>query len=243
MRYFIGKDGKQLGPFSDEQVRAMLKTGEISYDDLGWHEGMTQWKPLRSLFSNFSATPFNPPGMRTSAAPFNPAAADAATPPAAESFSEEPRLAGRGTRLGAILLDQLFAFILALPGLWMLFQPFIQDIKNGQTIEPEQLAGQLGTALPILIIPLLAFVVVQVVLLVKNGQTIGKKLLGIKIVKLDGSNPGFVSVILLRSILPGIIGGIPMVGPLFSLVNVLLIFREDRRCIHDMMAGTIVVEA
>lgn len=240
MRYFIGKDGKQLGPFSDEQVRAMLKSGEVSYDDLGWHEGMTQWKPLRSLFSNFSATPFNPPGMHSSAAPFNPATT---APAAAESFAAEPRLAGRGTRLGAILLDQLFAFILALPGLWMLFQPFIEDIKSGRTVEPGQLAGNLGVALPVLIIPLLAFVVVQIVLLVKNGQTIGKKLLGIKIVKLDGSNPGFVSVILMRGILPGIIGGIPMVGPLFSLVNVLLIFREDRRCIHDLMAGTIVVEA
>ena len=34
---------------------------------------------------------------------------------------------------------------------------------------------------------------------------------------------------------------IPVLGPLFSLVNVCFIFREDRRCIHDLIAGTQVV--
>jgi uncharacterized RDD family membrane protein YckC len=35
---------------------------------------------------------------------------------------------------------------------------------------------------------------------------------------------------------------IPLLGGLFSLVNVCFIFRDDRRCIHDLIADTIVVK-
>jgi len=31
--------------------------------------------------------------------------------------------------------------------------------------------------------------------------------------------------------------------PLYGLVDILFIFRSDRRCIHDMIAGTQIVEA
>lgn len=78
----------------------------------------------------------------------------------------------------------------------------------------------------------------QVYLLSTFGQTIGKKMMNIKIVKADsGENGGFVTNVLMRGILNGILGFIP----LYALVDVLFIFREDRRCIHDMIAGTRVV--
>jgi uncharacterized RDD family membrane protein YckC len=43
---------------------------------------------------------------------------------------------------------------------------------------------------------------------------------------------------LLRSWLNTLIGIIPFYG----LVDVLFIFREDKRCIHDLIAGTHVVQ-
>jgi uncharacterized RDD family membrane protein YckC len=234
MRYFIGKDGKQLGPFAEEQVRAKLVAGEVSHDDLGWHEGMPEWKPLRTLFAASTFPAPETPRTGTSSIPLDSSDFKAPEPSAS--------LAGRGSRLGAYLLDQLIALVLILPGLWKLLQPFMKDLEAGNAPTPEELLANIAPALPLLIIPLLAFVIVQVVMLVKNGQTIGKRMLGIRIVKLDGSNPGFTNVIIMRGILPGLIGGIPMVGPVFSLIDVLLIFREDHRCVHDMLAGTIVVE-
>ena len=36
---------------------------------------------------------------------------------------------------------------------------------------------------------------------------------------------------------------VPFVGGLVSLVDALLIFRDDRRCLHDEIADTIVVTA
>jgi uncharacterized RDD family membrane protein YckC len=68
--------------------------------------------------------------------------------------------------------------------------------------------------------------------------------LGIKIVKFDtGQNGGFVPNVLLRSIVNGLIGSIPFIGALYALVDILFIFAEDRRCIHDHLAGTVVIKA
>lgn len=88
------------------------------------------------------------------------------------------------------------------------------------------------------VLAVIGLVIVQVVLLTKDGQTLGKRALKIRIVKRDtGQNGGFVPNVLLRLVLNGIIGWIPLYG----LVDTLFIFREDRRCIHDMIAGTQVV--
>lgn len=93
---------------------------------------------------------------------------------------------------------------------------------------------------PLAVVYVLGLAVVQVVLLTVAGQTLGKKALDIRIVKVEtGRNGGFVTNVLLRSILNGALGLIP----LYSLVDILFIFRSDRRCIHDLIAGTVVVKA
>lgn len=84
----------------------------------------------------------------------------------------------------------------------------------------------------------LGVVIAQLVMVSKQGQTIGKKLLGIRIVRKDTmENGGFVVNVLKRGFLNGLLSLIPG----YFLVDSLFIFREDRRCIHDMIAGTIVV--
>jgi uncharacterized RDD family membrane protein YckC len=90
---------------------------------------------------------------------------------------------------------------------------------------------------------ILAFLIVfsfQVVLLTKEGQTVGKKAMGIRIVKMNtGLNGGFVPNVLRRLIT----GVLLLVVPMYVLVDILFIFRSDRRCIHDLIAGTQVVDA
>jgi uncharacterized RDD family membrane protein YckC len=81
------------------------------------------------------------------------------------------------------------------------------------------------------------------VLLSKRGQTIGKRWMAIKIVKLDGSAPGFVHAVLLRGFVNGLIGAVPYLGFVYTLVDLLMICRDDRRCLHDMIASTRVVKA
>ena len=123
-------------------------------------------------------------------------------------------LAGRGSRLGAVIIDGLIG---AVAYLILVF-----------------VAPALG------LLALATIFIFQMVLLTKDGQTLGKKVLGIRIVKFDtGRNGGFVSNVLLRVIVNGLLGFIPF----YSLVDALFIFRQDRRCIHDFIAGTQVIEA
>ena len=87
---------------------------------------------------------------------------------------------------------------------------------------------------------LIGLVVVQLIYLARDGQTLGKKALKIRIVRYDdGGNPGFVKAVVLRALVNGLIGIIPLYG----LVDILFIFGAEQRCIHDHIAGTKVVAA
>lgn len=126
------------------------------------------------------------------------------------------QMAGRGQRLMAAIVDGLIAAIAYFVPLF-----FLNSIE-------------------IMLACILGVVVFQIYLLSKDGQSIGKKMLGIKIVKYDnGQNGGFMTNVVMRLILNGIIAIIPFYG----LVDVLFIFRQDQRCIHDLIAGTKVVTA
>ena len=60
-------------------------------------------------------------------------------------------------------------------------------------------------------------------------------------IKVDGQDVNFVSGVVMRSWVPGFISAIPLVGMLFWLIDPLVIFGEERRCVHDVMAGTKVI--
>ncbi|WP_342599720.1 RDD family protein [Psychrobacillus sp. FSL H8-0483] len=70
------------------------------------------------------------------------------------------------------------------------------------------------------------------------GYTVGKRILGIRIVKVDGTKPGFGTMIL-RVIVAGFIYVCTLgIGVIVSAFMVGL--REDKRAIHDFIAGTYV---
>lgn len=81
----------------------------------------------------------------------------------------------------------------------------------------------------------------QCYFLVKTGQTFGKRHYGIKVVALDGNLARWPRVLLLRSFGPS--AAMALTGGTSALFDWLLCFLDDRRCIHDYLAGTIVVEA
>lgn len=81
MQWFIMRNGQQAGPYTEDQIRTMLGTLELSSSDMAWREGMAAWSPISSALS---ASP--PPGAVVSPPPFNapprmqPQAAFAAPP-------------------------------------------------------------------------------------------------------------------------------------------------------------------
>lgn len=80
-------------------------------------------------------------------------------------------------------------------------------------------------------------------LLTEHGQSIGKRYIGIKVVSANGLPATLGQLVLRRYILFQLIGMIPYLGPLVGLVDVLMIFGEEQRCLHDLAADTVVVRA
>ena len=72
-----------------------------------------------------------------------------------------------------------------------------------------------------------------------SGYTVGKKIVGIKIKKVDGSDLG-IWAMFMRVVVAGIVFGVTLgIGVLVSAFMVGL--RQDKRGLHDFMAGTQVV--
>ena len=78
----------------------------------------------------------------------------------------------------------------------------------------------------------------QLFLLAKRGQTLGKRFLNIRIVRNDtGENAGFYKNVVIRHFANGFLGIIPF----YRLVDYLYAIRGDRRTVHDRLAGTRVI--
>lgn len=74
-----------------------------------------------------------------------------------------------------------------------------------------------------------------------SGYTVGKKLAGVRIVKVNGKKLG-VGAMLLGGVVAGIIYtaslGLTVIISIF-----MVIFRRDKRSLHDLIAGTYVTYA
>ena len=147
--------------------------------------------------------------------------------------SESP-LASRWSRLGASLIDGLTIMIFTVPAMYL--TGAFDNISKGT-----QPSTEYNIALAAL--ALVVFFILNTKLLMKNGQTIGKMALGIKIVDLDGNLPGMKKHLLKRYAVYFIPGQVPVLGQLFSFVNILFIFGKQKRCIHDYFAGTKVINS
>jgi len=163
--------------------------------------------------------------------------------------SEIGQLAGRGERLGAAVLDGVIAVIAVwIPMLigfgFTGFKTLIQIARGGRDAVPADIDwSSLFTGLAIGMVGLLAVLGVNIYFVVKNRQTIGKKLMGIKVVRSDGSQISIARLFWLRNVVNALPGVLPFVGNLYGLVDHLFIFGEQRRCVHDYIADTIVVKA
>lgn len=158
-------------------------------------------------------------------------------PPAAEvadvSAGGEAQLAGRGARLGGTIIDTVL-----LLGLWWV----VSLVTPWNIFSPKMAEAGMAALFGMQLLGLLLFAIVNGYLLMTRGQTVGKMLLGMRIVRPDGSAASPVRIIGLRYGVGWLATALPVVGMVYALLDCLLIFRADRRCIHDLIADTIVVK-
>jgi uncharacterized RDD family membrane protein YckC len=145
--------------------------------------------------------------------------------------SGDPQLATRVNRLGAAIIDGLIGLVLAMPVAF--FTGYFQRVMENN-VSIIELASMT-------IYGLVMFFAIHGYLLATNGQTVGKMLAKVKIVDYDsGQILPFGKLIGLRYAPIWIISLIPFANWL-SLVDVMFIFGRERRCVHDYIAGTKVV--
>jgi uncharacterized RDD family membrane protein YckC len=155
---------------------------------------------------------------------------------------DESALGGRGERLVAVIVDtiiQLVALLLvSVPVLFAVGFKAIGEWAIRNQGGPPWWFGFVFAGLGFVL-----FLLIQGYPLATSGQTWGKRMLKLRIVDLEGRKPDFARLIGLRYAVGWAIGLIPLLGPMYSLVDALFVFRDDRRCIHDHIAGTRVVVA
>ncbi len=89
----------------------------------------------------------------------------------------------------------------------------------------------------------LALLPVNLLLFYRRGQTIGKWLMNIRIIRKDGARCSLTRFVFLRVIFVWVLECLPLAGLLLYIADPFFIFREDRRCLHDRIANTRVVQA
>jgi uncharacterized RDD family membrane protein YckC len=147
---------------------------------------------------------------------------------------EDTELASLGERLGAAVIDAIIMFVVVMVPIIIFYGGWSAWMEDASS---ESFAFSLvSTAFSYLM-----YVVVNGYLLAKNGQTVGKKIMDIKIVRTDGSPASFARIVAVRALFENALLLIPVVDIWLWLIDVLFIFRRSRKCLHDTVADTIVV--
>lgn len=237
----IGGDGQEYGPATTQQIRGWIAAGRANLDTQAKAVGTDEWRRLGD-FAEFGPSAEIPPPLV----------------PTAGAIAVEPGtpLAHQGMRLLSRFIDWIFEMILSLPGMIMLWPQLTElgrSVMQGHEPDFSQLdTGKLMSAALVFSAGWLAALVTQVLLLSLRGQSLGKLITGLRIERIDGTRAGFVNAWLLREAVITVgsmaLSLLPFIGPIFLrpvyyLVDWCMIFRADRRCLHDLIAGTRVVQA
>lgn len=143
-------------------------------------------------------------------------------------------LASRGTRLLGAILDSLITMAPLLPALLVLFGLAAAGAGEDVAFGVFALTGLVGGLVS------LGIFVYNCVLISNTGQSIAKRMLGMRIIRVsNGELPGFLHGVLLRILVPAAIN---QACNLFGLIDALWIFGEECRCLHDLIADTKVVD-
>lgn len=241
MQVWIGRNGERFGPYPDDEIRQWLRDGTCRPEELGWYEGMTDWRPLGELFPEDrpatpppgAAAPPPPPSSPSSSAPFMGITEDAAA----------PEYAGFWLRFGAWVIDYI---LITIPSTFvamaMGFQHAITTLfTQMETNQSAALSAYLEEARPISYVVLLIGFAYYVLFEASKWQaTPGKLAVGIRVTDTSGQRltmgrAAGRNLIRLANAVPFLSVFLPMV------FYVTAAFSERKQGIHDMLAGTYVL--
>ena len=166
----------------------------------------------------------------------NPYAAPETDPIRETLVSDELQLATPSERFTGAFVDGLVGLVISVP-VWVGF--FLFGVFRSVAE-----MGQIGFGYTFLLtaIHFPIYMAIQWKSLKATGQTIGKKVAKTRIVSMEGKKPEVTDLIFKRYAFVSLLSVIPVAGGALALVDALMVFKKDRRCLHDLVAGTQVVK-
>ncbi|WP_261817278.1 RDD family protein [Vibrio gallicus] len=154
-----------------------------------------------------------------------------------EEIPENPYLlASRRSRFSAWLIDTLIILLFTVPLMYFMdgFDGLAQDPQVPPSFEYEII---------MFVFTFSCYCAINWKLLKASGQTVGKKLLKIKVVNTDGSPISVQQLIFKRYLFMTVLYYIPIIGALLGTANFLMIFGKQKLALHDRVAKTKVMNA
>lgn len=168
----------------------------------------------------------------------------------------EVELASPWNRIAAYIINTVLTSLVITPGIIYL----LIEIYRSKSISFNLIAPIL-----LILIPLTIYGIWQIIIMSKTGQSLGKRMMNIKVIGMDGQNPGFVGTVLLREIVFNIIASIASLILSFIFIYILnfpetlttnvfdylvpiillvMLFRKNNhhRTLQDYLARTIVIK-
>ena len=217
----IGGDGREYGPATLDELKSWVRDGRVAGPTPIWRSDTGLWSPA----SHFTE-------LRGDLAQIIAAAGLAAAAAA--------RPAGFWARLGAYIIDRIFLSFVA-TFIWDVIAGMMQwkmapPPDNMMTIQ--DVLAYLHSLGPLLYYQMLVLMacglIYEVIFNGTFGATLGKMAIGARIVRLDGSRLTY-GIAATRWLCERLSDILLFAGYLF------IAFREDKRALHDLLAGTRVI--
>ena len=219
----IGGDGREYGPASMDEIKSWIREGRIAAKTLIWRSDLQTWSPASSFVE------------------FVPELGPVR--PAQPTTGIQANAVGFAPRLAAYLVDHfiLGTFVYIIWAVFLSQTPGWEmprtDFLNSSSVADMQTAietiGRFGNKILVIFLPTLFLY--EVIMNGTFGATIGKFIIGARIVRMDGTRIGY-----------GLAAGRWMMERLSDMFlcyvgHFFVLFRGDKRALHDLVAGTRVI--
>lgn len=155
---------------------------------------------------------------------------------------EPTQLAGRFSRLVAQFIDGLVSGLFFLGLAITIIFPIRTEMPALTHIIMEGPNHSLIYSVSLAFLIFCTFLLINISRMQSHGQTIGKRLLGIKVV-MENGDPATLFAQIKRYAFMYFMNVIRYIGGLIYLIDILCIFRESRQFLHDNVGKTKVVKA
>lgn len=263
MQIYLARNTQQAGPYTLTELNNMLASGQVVLTDLAWHEGMENWQPLVELTDG--QTYYTGKQLAADSLSGSLAQIPSATTPTDKTANPQQPLISKqiknkqlkqalahlilapvGSRILAAIIDQLLFSLVFVPVFIAIGIEHFNPEKIKTTADYMQLLEQVPqTTLITTVFLSIGLLVIQLFLLAKRGQSLGKLALGIRILDYHSKKiPSALNIIGLRTLLFNFSYNLPFIGLMILIADIaLLLFAPENRSLHDKVANTYVVKA